>query len=262
MHTPSLRFATSFLLFATGLYGCESATPAVTDGSSPPGDSSPSDPDASISADVRAEDSDVCEASCGTSECGRDGCGLRCGGCEAGDVCAAGDCVPRSAELCPPAGAFGALPGQTAPNITLYDCDGTPVELHSLCGRRAALVYSFAEWCPGCREVLRDKIVPGHPELREEGDLSTWVVLSEDETRGEVPVDAEACRRIRDQFGVVGDDIQMLYDPTNQMRDVLGMRIFEAALVMKRGARIITNRPSFWSTMAMSIGIAFDETNP
>ena len=44
-------------------------------------------------------------------------------------------------------GDEGLAEGDLAPDITLYNCDGEPVQLHQLiCESPYTIVYSFAEW--------------------------------------------------------------------------------------------------------------------
>ncbi|MFK7999068.1 MAG: hypothetical protein AB8H86_05700 [Polyangiales bacterium] len=129
-----------------------------------------------------------------------------------------------------------------------------------LCGRRASLIYSFAEWCPGCRDVVRERLVQGHIALSAQGDLSTWVVLTA--TDDGSPVDADSCRRVRDEFNVSAPGVTMLHDPSRQLNAVLGMRLNESALVLKRRSEVVLNRPSFWSTMERAVEQAFEETTP
>ena len=50
------------------------------------------------------------------------------------------------ASLCPPPGPFAARVGKYLPNTILQDCDGNAVQLHDLCERRAAWIFSFAGW--------------------------------------------------------------------------------------------------------------------
>lgn len=58
------------------------------------------------------------------------------------------DVGPRTgAETCPPADAdIGLDLGQIIPNVDLMECDGTPVEMHDLCPRKAAYFFVYADW--------------------------------------------------------------------------------------------------------------------
>ncbi len=44
--------------------------------------------------------------------------------------------------------------GHRAPDFTLRDSDGTPVQLSRVLGERAVLVNFWATWCPTCREEM------------------------------------------------------------------------------------------------------------
>lgn len=250
-------FLAPFLVLVT-LVGCGVSSPDVVDVGSPGDVGNAGD----VAHDARAaSDAGPCERSCGSAVCGSDGCGGTCGGCGASDTCEAGVCVPVSNEEgCPPTGPFGAVAGDTVSNVTLYDCEGNAVELHSLCARRVSLIYSFAEWCPGCRDVLRDQMLQGHAALSERGDLSTWVVLTA--TDDGSPVDPTSCQQVQDEFGVNVPGVTMLHDPEGQLNSVLGMRINESALVLKRRSTVVWNRASTWRTMDQFISRAFDETSP
>ncbi|RLB44802.1 MAG: hypothetical protein DRJ42_31190 [Deltaproteobacteria bacterium] len=128
--------------------------------------------------------------------------------------------------------------GQTATNVTLYDCDGNPVELHSLCRHRVAHVYTFAEWCPSCRTFVRDQLEVKHGQYAAMGDLATWVVVTA-VTSG--ALDATGCRRIRDSYGIDTPGITVLFDPAGQTNSVLGMFPNANDLVMARHNRVVIN---------------------
>ncbi len=52
-----------------------------------------------------------------------------------------------------PAGALCVEEGQTAPDFTISDIDGTPVTLSSYRGKVVFLAF-WASWCPRCMEEL------------------------------------------------------------------------------------------------------------
>jgi hypothetical protein len=48
---------------------------------------------------------------------------------------------------CISSGEVGLEVGLVAPDVTLYECDGTPVQLYELiCGNDYTIIYSYAEW--------------------------------------------------------------------------------------------------------------------
>jgi hypothetical protein len=168
--------------------------------------------------------------------------------------------MTQTADGCPPDGPFGSGPGQTATNITLFDCDGNPVQLHSLCGRRVSYVYTFAEWCPNCRTFVREQIENEHVAYSAMGDLATWIVVTA--VSGGGSVDAAACQRIRDQYAIDTPGVTVLFDPTGETNSVLGMRVNTADMVMKPNNEIVINGPWAWSTVADGLNRAFSETSP
>lgn len=168
--------------------------------------------------------------------------------------------MTQTADGCPPSGPFGSGPGETATDITLFDCDGNAVQLHSLCGRRVSYVYTFAEWCPNCRTFVREQIENEHVRYSAMGDLATWIVLTA--VSGGGTVDAAACSRIRDQYAIDTPGVTVLFDPTGETNSVLGMRVNTADMVMKPNNEIVINGPWAWITVEGGLNRAFNETSP
>lgn len=58
------------------------------------------------------------------------------------------DAGPRTgAPMCPPStDDVGLELGQTIPDLSLLDCEGTPIDLHEVCDKKAAYFFVYADW--------------------------------------------------------------------------------------------------------------------
>ena len=175
-----------------------------------------------------------------------------------------GDPIETMIPGCPPDGPFGTMPGETAPDITLYECDGTPIQLNALCGRRVSLVYNFAAWCPPCREHLRNEMVNEHMGFMAaagDDDFETWVVVEATEDRS--PVTPGDCYRTWDEYGLVDvPNLKVVYDPDGVTQSQLGMQENLANFVMTRRRNIVLNGPWGSSTVDREVRSALDRTPP
>lgn len=87
-----------------------------------------------------------CVPSCEGLACGADGCGGSCGECTSPEACNGGQCEPPE-KSCPPPPPYGAMVGDTAPDVILKDCDGNKVALHDLmCEGKATWILPFFGW--------------------------------------------------------------------------------------------------------------------
>lgn len=148
-----------------------------------------------------APDADVvddCRPDCTGLSCGDDGCGGSCGACPDGAGCTRGVCDPPPPPLnCPPTGSTGSSPGSTAPDITLYDCEGGSIQSHSTCGT-PVYVYSHSESCGSCIAFAHSEANDVARELQATG-AEYWFIVTIG--RGFSP-DASDCRRVRESYGL------------------------------------------------------------
>ena len=146
-------------------------------------------------------------------------------------------------------GTVGVNSCEYVPDITLYDCEGNPVALHSLCGTEISYVYTYAHWCPNCISFATNKANDFYAEYQESvGDFEMYFVITETERR-ERP-DAAFCQRVRDQYGLT---MPVLFDRDGLTNSVLGMRENTADLVMRRGGLIVVNGP--WAEFTVRTAI-------
>ena len=142
-------------------------------------------------------------------------------------------------EGCPPEGPFGATESLTTPDVTLYRCDGTPIGMHQLCPRRAAYVYTYADWCPNCRNFADDGQANELYRRYKEHDFDMWFVITA-QSDSSTPPSAEYCQMIKERYGL---EMTVLYDPDGVTNSALDMRVNTADMVLTRGNKIVTNGP-------------------
>lgn len=114
---------------------------------------------------------------------------------------------------CPPS-PTGSSVGDTLADITLTACDGTPVSLHSYCGR-PLYVNTFAGWCPPCRADAA-KAAATYPTLP---DNSEWLFVIAERDDGSLPSLAY-CEGIKEAYGLT---MQVVIDPTGTFPDHIGV---------------------------------------
>ncbi len=123
--------------------------------------------------------------------------------------------------------------GDIAPDVTLYDCSGAPVQLHSLCAHQAAAVYTFAIWCPVCKAHMEN----GEPQALyaqyENDDFDMFVVVTQTAT-GSLPNESH-CIATRDAYNL---KMPVLYDKDGALSASLGLAVNSGALALSQGARI------------------------
>ena len=66
-----------------------------------------------------------------------------CASCADHEECIDDKCIP---EWCPPGEPHGTLPADMLTNVTVYDCDDQPYELHALCGANVGFFNLLAGW--------------------------------------------------------------------------------------------------------------------
>ncbi len=100
------------------------------------------------------------------------------------------------AVACPPTGPTGTNVGDLLADTTLTACDGTPVSLHSFCGR-PLYINTFAGWCPPCRTDATNAAATA-------STLPTnaqWLFVITETNNGSLPTTAY-CESIRDGYGL------------------------------------------------------------
>jgi hypothetical protein len=137
---------------------------------------------------------------------------------------------------CPPLGPYGQAVGDVAANATLFECDGTAVELHELCENDVSLVYTFAAWCPVCRSHMEaglpNQLLADYESL----GFVEWVVVTEDASGG--AADGDLCEVTRDTYSLTP---RVLYDPNNELNTNVGVQVNTGGLVLSRGSVIELN---------------------
>jgi hypothetical protein len=66
-----------------------------------------------------------------------------CAACGESESCIDGVCYGPG---CPPEAPYGTHPGDMLTDVVVYDCDGNPVHLHSLCGANVGYFNLLAGW--------------------------------------------------------------------------------------------------------------------
>lgn len=164
--------------------------------------------------------------SAGTSTGGAAGSG-------SGGMAGAGGSSGTTALGCPPAPPYGTQVGDLAPDVTLYDCDGNAVQLHSLCAHQAAAVYTFAIWCPVCKAHMDN----GEPQALyaqyQNDDFDMFVVVTQTAT-GALP-DETHCVATRDAYNL---KMPVLVDKDGALEKTLGLSVNSGALALSHGAKI------------------------
>ena len=154
-----------------------------------------------------------------------------------------------SGGSCSPSGTVGVDECQYVPNITLYDCDGNPVELHSMCSKQISYLYTFADWCPNCIDFATNRANDFYSHYRETvTDFEMLFVITQ--TRDVAQPTAASCQEIRERYGLT---MPVLYDPEGVTNSVLGMRVNTADLVMREGGLIVINGP--WAEFTVTTAI-------
>lgn len=98
--------------------------------------------------------------------------------------------------VCPPTGATGTALGDTLADTTLTTCDGSPVSLHSFCGR-PLYINTFAGWCPPCRTDASNAATTAMTLP----DGAQWLFVITENNSGTAPTTAY-CASIRDTYGL------------------------------------------------------------
>lgn len=153
---------------------------------------------------------------------------------------------------CPPQGPFGTEPGDLAPNLTLRDCAGQPVELHQLCRHRAAYLYTFAAWCQTCQAAAASGEDEALFEQFRDQDFAMWFVVTG--TTSSAPPDAAYCQAVQVQYGL---PMTVLYDAEGVTESVLDMLPNGDDLVLSRGAVVELNGSARLSTVERTLAELF-----
>ena len=66
-----------------------------------------------------------------------------CSACADNETCVEDVCL---AEGCPPTEPYGVMAGDNLTDVVVYDCEGEPVNVHSLCGANVAYFNLLAGW--------------------------------------------------------------------------------------------------------------------
>jgi hypothetical protein len=145
---------------------------------------------------------------------------------------------------CPPSGTVGLAKGNIPPEVVLQDCEGNPVSIYNMCGKQAAYVYTFANWCPNCKDFANGKANAFYEKYHPLGMEMYFVITSMSHTQ-DYPDKAD-CAAVKKQFGLV---MPVLFDPDGLTKSKLNMELNTADLVMKQG-NIIVVEPNQWALAA------------
>jgi peroxiredoxin len=153
-----------------------------------------------------------------------------------------------AAAVCPPQAPYGKNVGDITSDLTLYDCDGKPVQLHSLCAKKAAAVFTFAIWCPVCKAHMDN----GEPQAlyakHQTDDFDMFVVVTQTAT-GATASEAH-CKNVRDSYGL---KMPVLVDTDDALSTKLGLAVNGGALALSRGARIELKQSYGFDALATTI---------
>jgi thiol-disulfide isomerase/thioredoxin len=108
------------------------------------------------------------------------------------------DAIPTDPDpvACPPTGPTGTAIGDLLADTTLTACDGTPVSLHSFCGR-PLYINTFAGWCPPCRTDATNAAATA----RTLPTNAQWLFVITETNNGSLPT-TTYCESIRDAYGL------------------------------------------------------------
>jgi thiol-disulfide isomerase/thioredoxin len=143
------------------------------------------------------------------------------------------DAGPRPA--CPPAPPYGHEVGDVLGDFVVYDCDGNPVRLHTLCETDVVWIWELAEWCSPCRRFAAgpyDAIYQRYATAYGARFAGLAVITADEELNLPDPV---ICRELRDRYGI---DAPLYFDPTGGFRDVVGGLSNDVHAIMTRGMRV------------------------
>jgi len=155
--------------------------------------------------DVGATDAAMADAASDTGVSATDAAGDTSATDAAGDTGttdAAGDTgadAPDTAAACP-APPWGSAVGDTLGDYELFDCDGAPVPLASLCDVDVAYLNTFAGWCPPCRAVA-EAAGDDFATWTGWGGRSRWLFVITEDAAGETPSLAY-CQAVRDDYAL------------------------------------------------------------
>ena len=108
------------------------------------------------------------------------------------------DVVPEASPTTCPSPPFGTGVGDTVADYTLYNCEGAPVSLASVCDRDVTFLNLFAGWCPPCNSHARSAPAD-YAELAAGEDSLAWLfVITEDSTGA--PADLDYCNAVRESY--------------------------------------------------------------
>ncbi|MBX7197383.1 MAG: hypothetical protein K1X94_35360 [Sandaracinaceae bacterium] len=152
---------------------------------------------------------------------------------------AASDAIELDAgppALCPPAPPYGTQVGDVLSDFTVYDCAGTPIQLHSLCETDVVWMWELAEWCSPCRrfaESYYDDIESHYESAYGERFAGLAIITADDQLN--LPNEA-ICAELRDRYGI---DSPLYFDPTGRFRDLIGPGYSnDVHVILTRGMRI------------------------
>lgn len=121
--------------------------------------------------------------------------------------------------VCPPQAPFGPNVGDRIGDITLYDCAGTPVQLHSLCETDVVWLWELAEWCSPCRRFADGEYDAIYERYETRyGDRFTAMAIITADDQLNLP-NQVICEEMRETYGI---DAPLYFDPTNTFRDLVG----------------------------------------
>jgi thiol-disulfide isomerase/thioredoxin len=138
--------------------------------------------------------------------------------------------------VCPPPPPFGDEVGDVLADFTVYDCAGTPVQLHSLCETDVVWLWQLAEWCSPCRRFadgVYDEIHDRYETMYGDRFAGLAVITADDELN--LPNEA-ICAELRDTYGI---EAPLYFDPTGTFRDIIAPGYAnDVHAILTRGMRL------------------------
>jgi hypothetical protein len=141
-------------------------------------------------------------------------------------------------EGCPPEGPYGTSANKTAADITLYQCDGTAVNLHSLCSKPAVYLYTYAEWCSSCTNFAKSDDPNAIYNKYKDENFVMWFIITEKSDT--TTPSRRFCQSVKEQFGL---EMNVLFDIDGATTSVLGMPPNSTHMLLGEKNKIIASEP-------------------
>jgi thiol-disulfide isomerase/thioredoxin len=125
--------------------------------------------------------------------------------------------------------------GEVLGDFEVYDCEGNPLRIHTLCETEVVWIWELAEWCSPCRRFAEgpyDDIYTRYATTY--GDRFAGLAIITADAELNLP-DPLICQELRERYGI---DAPLYFDPTGRFRDVLGGLSNDVHAIMTRGLRV------------------------